>query len=202
MKITLDWNCVIEVEECRPQATFVTELIEAHRIGEFEVALLAASASENTRSRIFPGNAEIFKTRIAQLGWNDLPLVPMPGIYGLSYWDFCFYVSDGEAFNRDRDALWQVIAPNIPSKPSDHLTDGLTVGDISIQSKTLSKWRNTWCDVISAYSHIYAGRDIFVTNNTRDFQRNAIKLAALGMAHISTPSETRSLIERLSTTSS
>ena len=200
MKLTLDWNCVIEVEEQRPQAAFIVDLVKAHRSGEFELALLAASASENTRSKVFPGNAGFFRRRIEQLGWDDLPLVPMPGVYGLSYWGFTFWVADGEAFDRDMDALWQVIAPKVPRNLSDHLTDGQTLDDDLIQSEALSKWRNTWCDVISAYSHIYAARDIFVTNNTRDFQDKALALASLGMKNISTPAKTRSLIEMLSKT--
>ncbi len=121
MKLTLDWNCVIEVEENRPQASYVSGLVNAHRNGEFEVALLAASASENTKSKLFPGNAGIFKKRIKQLGWDDLPLVPMPAIFGLSYWDFSFVIGDGDIFERDRDALWQIIAPKIPRKPSNLL---------------------------------------------------------------------------------
>ncbi len=197
MKITLDWNCVIEVEEDRPQANYVTELIRLHRLGRFEVALLAASASENTKSKRFPGNANVFKKRILALGWQDLPLVPMPGIIGLSYLDFCYYVGDGEKFKRDRDAIWKAIAPKVLRKPKDHLPEGTQMSNNAIQSEKLSKWRNTWCDVISAYSHIHEGRDVFVTNNTRDFQKNASALAELGMKHISTPAEALSTIEQI-----
>lgn len=198
MKLTLDWNCVIEVEEDRPQASFVSDLVNAHRNGELEIALLAASASENTKSMLFPGNAGGFKQRVERLGWNDLPLVPMPAIFGLSYWDFSFMVDDGDTFERERDALWQIIAPKIPRKLSDHLTEGQILDDSFVQSKALSKWRNAWCDVISAYSHIHAARDLFVTNNTKDFQNNSHELGLLGMQHISTPANTRSLINSLS----
>ena len=86
MKLTLDWNCVIEVEEQRQQASFAIDLVDRHRNGEFEVALLAASASENTKSKLFPGNAKLFKDRVAAIGWEDLPIVLMPGVWGLSYW--------------------------------------------------------------------------------------------------------------------
>lgn len=199
MKLTLDWNCVIEVEEGRPQASCVTELIRFHRLGRFEVALLAASASENTKSKRFPGNATVFKERISSLGWQDLPIVPMPGIYGLSYLDFCYHVDDGEKFERDRDAIWRVIAPSIPREPIDHLPEGQRITGDAIQSEQLSKWRNTWCDVISAYSHIHAGRDVFVTNNTRDFQSNASDLAKLGMLHISTPTDALAMVEQIRT---
>ena len=197
MKLTLDWNCVIEVEEDRPQAAYVTDLINSHRNGQFEVALLAASASENTKSKRFPGNAGIFLERVSALGWEDLPLVRMPCVWGLSYWNFCYYVGDGEKFERSMNALWYVIAPNIPRKPSEHLPPGMGMLDDTIQSEQLRKWRNTWCDVISAYSHIQEGRDIFVTNNTKDFQKNFEKLSELGMNHISTPAETVAAVAKM-----
>lgn len=197
MKLTLDWNCVIEVEEGRPQAEYVSNLIQLHRKGHFEVALLAASASENSKSKRFPGNATLFMDRVFALGWQDLPLVPMPGVWGLSYWDFCFFVEDGDAFERDMSALWQVIAPTTPSEPSEYLPVGMELTDDVAQSEALSKWRNTWCDVISAYSHIHAGRDVFITNNTHDFQKNADKLSALGMKYISTPAEAHTMVSKI-----
>ncbi|EBA11895.1 hypothetical protein [Roseobacter sp. CCS2] len=184
-EFTLDWNCVIEVEEQRPQAQDVLELINRHRKGDIEVALLAASASENTRSKRFPGHANIFKDRVAALGWQNLPIVLMPCIFDLSYMDFCYCV--GDDFQRDMDALWEVIAPNLPNRPSNFLPDGTELNGTAIQSEALSKWRNTWCDVVSAYSHIHAGRDVFVTNNTKDFQKNSVGLSKLGMQHIATP---------------
>jgi hypothetical protein len=69
--------------------------------------------------------------------------------------------------------------------------------DNAIQSEELSKWRNTWCDVISAYSHIHDGRDVFVTNNTRDFQKNSAALSRLGMTQIYTPAETLAGLAKL-----
>jgi hypothetical protein len=128
MKLTPDWNCVIEVEEDRQQAPCVRELIRSHRKGELEIALLAASASENTRSKRFPGNASVFCERVSGLGWQDLPLVPMPAVIGLSYVDFCFIVEDGQQFKLDMDALWRAIAPKVPKDPSDHLPSGETHG--------------------------------------------------------------------------
>lgn len=197
MKLTLDWNCVIEVEENRSQADHVRDLIDRHRKGQFEVALLAASASENSKSKRFPGNATLFVQRVSAIGWQDLPLVPMPAVYGLSYLDFCYLVQDGDEFERNMDELWQVIAPRVLRKPSDHLPPGMVLSDDAIQSEHLWKWRNTWCDVVSAYSHIHQRRDIFVTNNTRDFQSNFEGLSNLGMRHIATPSETLALVDRL-----
>lgn len=197
MKLTFDWNCIIEVEEHRPQANYINDLVHLHRQGKFEVALLAASASENSKSRRFPGNAGLFRERVSALGWQDLPLVPMPGVFGLSYWDFCYFVDDGGKFERDMDAIWNAIAQKVARKPAQHLPDGQQMTDDAIQSEALSKWRNTWCDVISAYSHIHECRDVFVTNNTRDFQSNAEKLSLLGMKHIATPADALDTVAKI-----
>lgn len=200
MRITFDWNCIIEVEEGRQQAGSVQELIKQHRLANIEVALLAASASENTPStallegRRFPGTALLFTERVERLGWGDLPIVPMPCIFDLSFFDFCYQVGDGEAYERDMKALWEVIAPNVFFEPEDFLQPDQKMDDEMIQSAQLAKWRNTWCDVTSAYCHIEAGRDVFVTLNTKDFQKKWEALAKLGMTDICDPDE---LVSRL-----
>jgi hypothetical protein len=194
VQVTFDWNCIIEVEECRPQKSSVEQLVEYHRAGRLEVGLLAASASENTKSKRFPGNAELFKGRVSALGWNELPIVLMPAVYGLSYWNFCFWVGNAENFERDIDELWQVIAPKVARNAKDHLGPTQKLTDDLIQSQQLSKWRNTWCDVISAYSHIHSKRDVFVTLNTKDFQKHSAKLSELGMTKIATPEDCLELV--------
>ena len=178
---------MIEVENEGKQSRAVRELVDLHLDGKVDVALLAASASENDSSRRFPGNAGIFDERVAALGWDHLPIVLMPAVIGLCYFDFCFLTDDSEKFEADVNALWEAIAPNVPSNPLDHTHQSEELTDELIQSSQLSKWRNTWCDVISAYSHIHARRDVFVTLNTKDFQRNHLRLAELGMRCVATP---------------
>jgi hypothetical protein len=78
-----------------------------------------------------------------------------------------------------------------------HLPEGALLDDHSIQSDHLADWRNRWCDVMSAYSHIVSKRDVFVTLNTRDFQRNEAALVALGIGKILTPDETVALLGHL-----
>lgn len=186
MKLSLDWNCVIEVEEKQLQAEYVQRLIECHRAGRCEVALLATSGSENTGSKLFPGSYNVFMDRITALGWHDLPHVPMPGVYGLTFFGHAQWVDDGDV-EESLDRFWQVIASATPRNPHEHLPSGEELTDESIQSENLAKWRNAWCDVMSAYTHVHAKRDIFVTNNTKHFQKNAERLAQLGMKMIRSP---------------
>ncbi len=195
MKITFDWNCLIEVEEGREQAAFVSALIEAHRKGAVEVGLLAVSASENLKSKKFPGAAKLFRQRVNDLGWSDIPIVLAPSVHGMTFIGLTFIVGDADKFKADVQALWAVIAPNIPRRHSDYLQAGQRVSDEIFWSENSSKWRNAWCDVYSAYSHIKAKRDVFVTLNTRDFQKNADKLAKLGMMQICDPKDALRILD-------
>lgn len=174
----------------------VSQLIGLHRKGEIEVSLLSVSASENSKLKQFPANATLFSERIASLGWQDLPLTPAPMVIGLTYIGSCFLVSDDNIFEQEISRLWKAVFPKISESASDHLPEGVILDDESIQSESLAKWRNAWCDVISAYSHIRAGGEIFVTNNTKDFQRNAVRLGELGMKQILTPAATVTFLSR------
>jgi hypothetical protein len=49
------------------------------------------------------------------------------------------------------------------------------------------KWRNVWCDVHTLWTHMNAGRDVFVTSNTDDFQSNFAELSKLGLRKVSAP---------------
>ncbi len=52
-----------------------------------------------------------------------------------------------------------------------------------------AKWRNIWCDVHTLFVHIDNERDIFVTLNTKDFQRNHDKFARIAEFRAMTPDE-------------
>ncbi|MFN4157658.1 MAG: hypothetical protein ACK4GO_04540 [Gemmobacter sp.] len=193
LRFSLDWNCVIEVEEGRSQSSHVLALVDAHRRQRVNVALLAASASENTGSRVFPGSARAFLSRVERIGWHDLPIVLVPAIISLTFLDYSYIVNE-EEFPKQFDGVWSAMFPNFRRDPREHLAAGTALNDASIQSPTLCKWRNAWCDVMSAISHIDSQRDVFVTNNTRDFQRNATALAAFGMGRIETPENAAALL--------
>ncbi len=47
LTFTLDTNCIIAVEDERPEAEHIRKLAEAHSQGVADVSLVAMSASEN-----------------------------------------------------------------------------------------------------------------------------------------------------------
>ena len=191
---SFDWNCVIEAEEDCEHACHGRRLVELHRSGACEVSVLATSASENLRgSRTLPGSYDLFRKRLEALGWSDLSAEPTLFAVGLTSIGSSKIAGDYE--HTLIDALWRIIAPNVERDPRRHCPPLLVSDEDWIASKDLAKWRNTWCDVHSVHSHISAGRDVFVTTNTTDFQRNADSLALLGLRRIALPKEAVALVE-------
>lgn len=187
--LSFDWNCAISVENREASANAVEALVAAHRAGVVEVAVLAVSASENTRKKGFPPNAIVFRERLERLGWDDLPVVPAPAVADLTFFDNdSLYVGDAEAYETLVARLWGLLAGEVPRDPRACLAPEEDLGKF-IHSERLHKWRNRWCDVHSAWSHIMAGRDIFVTTNKKDFQRNAKALQEMGLQMAATPDE-------------
>lgn len=186
-RLSLDWNCVIEVEENRAEARAVRSLVEMHRSGRLEVGLLATSASENLRnSPGLPITPDRFRDRIAALGWADLPIVPTLAVWGMTFWGSAFWAdgSEGPVIS----ALWSVIGKTgLPKDLETFRNQHGIPASLPLEATEFSRWRNTWCDVHSALAHIKAERDVFITTNTKDFQHNAADLAKLGMSRIETP---------------
>lgn len=187
LRLTFDWNCLIAVENGGFQAEAVKDLIEGHKNNEFEVALLAVSASEALSNKVegekgkLPSSARQFKERVAKLGWQDLPLLLAPATIGLTYIGLSV-ISDPDRDDAIFNDLWRVMAPqNMPRDPNDTLVPDVNSFRDGIGAADFKKWRNTWCDVMSAFCHVGDKRDVFVTTNTKDFQRKIKRLSQLGM---------------------
>jgi hypothetical protein len=180
--LTFDWNCVISAEQGDDKAFFVNSLVALHRREEIEVAITTVSASETLKgSKEFPSSAASFTNRLAELGWNDLPLIRGPSVIGLTYIDMCTIV--GLDFESETDAIWNVIGGDMPRELPTPLSDE------ELWSPTYKNWRNVWCDVHTLWTHIVSGRDVFITTNTKDFQRKAKMLSELGLREVKTPEE-------------
>jgi hypothetical protein len=183
---TLDWNAVIALENAEPEGADVSALIEAHRKKRADVALVATSASENSREKRFPEDYHVFARRIEGLGINDLPVLLTPGVFGLTFFDHCYFV-DEDRYNTQVSALWSTLFPSIKSPIAG--VDFPLKDEGGLWQPEFARWRNAWCDIHSLISHIDAGRDVFVTSNTTDFQRHAAALATLGAGSIMTPAD-------------
>jgi len=197
LSFSLDWTCVIAVENDEPAAASVAALADAHRRDCASLALRATSASGSLRDKTFPGSYELFEHRVKRAGLDDLPVLPPPAVWDLVFWDLVFwdrsYWVDVDKYRRQKAAIWAILFSNIEEEPWHRMGEG--VFNEAVHTPAMKKWRNAWCDVHNLVTHIDHQRDVFVTTNTRDYQRNAERLGALGVAYVVTPSEVCALIE-------
>jgi len=67
-RITFDTNCIIDLEEQRPDYKYLTQIIDAWRNGEIELAVVAISASENQRQGRINKTYQHFLEKLAAVG--------------------------------------------------------------------------------------------------------------------------------------
>ncbi len=160
MKFTFDTNCLIDLDETRPSAKNIRDLIRAHRAGKCEVAFVAVSASERQPGDRYLETFAEFEARLRKLKIEDIPT-----ILGMAYWDISYLehavLADETCDLEER--IHGVLFPTTPFKYSDFTAANETsTGDI----KTDRAWRNKWCDRQMIWAHISNTRDVFVTSDT------------------------------------
>lgn len=191
LSFSLDWNCVIAVENEEPAAAGVFALADAHRRDCANVALLATSASESLRDKTFPASYELFEDRVKRAGLDDFPVLPTPAVWDLVFWDRSYWV-DVDKYRRQKAAIWAVLFPSVEEEPWHRM--GPNAFNKIVHTPAMKTWRNAWCDVHNLVTHIDHQRDVFVTTNTRDYQRYAERLGALGVATVRTPREAAEMV--------
>ncbi len=173
MKFTFDTNCIIDLEQNRPNAVYIRELMEAWDKGRIEIAIVAVSASENQlRGEAIPNYRE-FSTALENVGLANAAELHPIAIWDVFYWDHCIYSSaetQGQA-----DSIKDILFPNSNHQPPTDLKEN-------------SKWRNNLCDVLVAWSHMHYGQDYLVTSDT-NFHKKKELLKDIGVTGIVTPEE-------------
>jgi hypothetical protein len=187
MKVTLDTNCVIDLEENRPAAPFVKRLIELHNNRSINLRVVAISASERKPNGIYASNFAEFQQKIAAVGLEHIEILrPIAYLY-VTFLDWCL-AADDQMVQLERK-IHEVLFPSINFDYGEYCKKyGL---DPDNSGEIGQKWRRKKCDVQALWSHINAGGDIFVTSD-EDFSKQTKKsqLIALGAGDILTPQET------------
>ena len=189
MRFTLDMNCIIDVEEERPNAPFVRELVGLHSVNGTNVAVSSIGASERQRTGGYAKNFAEFKAKLIAIGFGSLELLPPLAYLGLCFWDHCVVADENDILERQ---IHDVLFPNIEFLWPDYArAHGLSVDS---QDK---KWRNAKCDVLGLWCHIKHGGGVFVTRDT-DFHHETRlgKLQALGAGTIAFPMEALALAKK------
>jgi hypothetical protein len=188
-RFTLDTNCLIDVEENRPDAPCIRAIVSRHGNG-INVAVSAIGASERQRNNRYAQNFLEFKDKLKAIGFENLELLPP-----LAYWDVCFWDHCVMADGADplESQIHAVLFPNMAFLwPEYAKARGLPI-DAPQLDKT---WRNAKCDVLGLWCHIKHGGGVFVTS---DQNFHAVtkqeRLKALGAGVIAYPKDATALLE-------
>jgi len=172
---TLDTNCLLAVDELRPEAEDVRGLVTAHAEGMASVGLVAISASERQKSGQGLESFDEFKSRVANLGFGHLELLKPMMYWDVTFWDYCLWVD--EAMQDVEQKIHQILFPNIEFLWSDYCAArGLDRNNMAFDKK----WRNAKCDVQAYWIHVHFKREVFVTSD-RNFHAATKKAALLAL---------------------
>lgn len=177
---TLDTNCIIDVEEDRPNAPFVRELVALHGTNEVNVAVSSIGASERQREGGFAKTFAEFQEKLAAVGFGSLELLPPLGYWDICYWDHFLWADEHDTLE---DKIHDILFPGIDfSWPEYAKSHALPV---DLPDRT---WRNAKCDVLALWCHIKRGGGVFVTSDGNFHAKTKVeKLRGLGMGAVAYP---------------
>ena len=173
IRMTLDTNCIIDLEEQRPDSKYLVEIIDAWRNSRVNLAVVAVSASENQPGGRVNETYNQFQEKLAVVGLAGVEeLLPL-AYWNVFYWDHALWSSKEmeELEAKIRDALFPGIQTEAPSS-----------------EKEARVWRNKLCDVLVAWSHAYHKWDVLVTRD-ENFHKKKESLMQLGVERVMSPAE-------------
>lgn len=193
MKLTLDTNCIIDLEENGSNAPPLQSLISLNDSGKIDLRVVAISASERKLDGTYASNFSEFQQKIANVGLGHVEILAPMCYLDMSYLDWCVASDEQtEAFERK---IHEILFPNIEFEYGEYCRNH----DLdSTDSKIDARWRNAKCDVQAMWCHIAYGGDIFITSD-KNFHKATKKpgLIALGAGDILIPQEAVAKIEAI-----
>jgi hypothetical protein len=165
LNVTLDNNCIIDLEQNRPAAPHIKRLIQMHSNQEINLRVVAISASERKPDGTYVSNLNEFKERIAAVGLADAKILPTIAYLGIAFLGYCLL--SGGALEELERKIQGILFPKIELEYGDFCKKR---GSDPDDRKVWRKWVNRKCDVLALWSHIWYGGDIFVTRD-QDFHK-------------------------------
>ena len=190
LNVTLDNNCIIDLEQNRAAAPYIKKLVQMHSDQEINLRVVAISASEQKPDRTYVSHINEFKERIAAVGLANVEILAT-----IAYLDIAFLgyslLSGGTLEELERK-IQRILFPTIELEYGDFCKKRGLKPD---NRKAWRKWVNAKCDVLALWSHIWYSGDIFVTRD-QNFHKETkkLQLIALGAGKILKPVETVELL--------
>lgn len=176
MKITLDHNCIINLE----RRTDIGELVKAIIANpDNECFVVNIGASEMRERGVRPDNYQAFEELLATNGIAHLPRINPMLLFDITFWDKCAWASP-ETIQLAKD-IEAILFAN--AKPINIEEEGL-------DSPDGRKWLNRICDIHSLWCHINNHNDVFLTTDNNFMKPTKLpKLVKLGVGRICHPNE-------------
>ena len=174
MTITLDTNCLIDLEEQRNGFASIKKIINESKQNSLDVAIVAVSAIDKKLHNNKIKNFSEFQKWLADLGLSHIKILKSIAYTDISYADWCV-VGGGELTELEHK-IHDILFPTLPySVPPD---------------KLMSKWINAKADVLIMWAHIWNKREVFITRDKNFFKKTKrSQLEKLGAQLIVNPEE-------------
>ena len=185
IKVTLDHNAIVDLEQNNKYATYYRKLVELHINGKIHLRISAIHASEKKPNGTYVTNFAEFKRRIDAIGLSSVEILAPLCYAGISFAGYCLV--GGGNLSKLEEEIQTILFPNIEMEYTQYeKKQGLGQKN----TKTMEKWMNAKCDVLSLWSHIYYKGDIFVTKDNH-FHKKTKKplLIQLGAVDILEPNK-------------
>jgi len=190
MNVTLDTNCIIDLEEGREATPYIQALIHMHEDQKINLRVVAISASERKPNGKYASNFIEFQKKIAAVGLGHVEILKPIARFDITFFDWCVFADD-KMVNLERK-IQEILFTKIDFVYKDFCNKrGLDPNNREVDQR----WLNAKCDVLTLWSHIHYGSGIFVTTDS-NFHKKTKKpaLIALGAGEILKPKDA---IERL-----
>jgi hypothetical protein len=175
MKITLDHNCIINLER-RTEIGVHLQAIVADATNECFVVNIGAS--EMREKGVRPDRYDLFEQLLAGAKIDHLVRLDPMMIFDVTFWDKCVWAGD-ESVQLAKE-IESVLFGNSPQ---------LDIGKDGLDSSTGRKWLNRTCDIHALWCHIQNRNEIFLTTDDNfTKETKLLKLLALGAGRICHPS--------------
>jgi hypothetical protein len=191
--VTLDTNCIIDLEENRPSAIELRYLLGLAESGAVAIAVSAIMASERGKNRKIVESFGDFKLRLEGCGMRSADILAVIGYWDITYWEQCY----GAEIDKDglEESIHTILFPELPFEWVDFRNSQGLATDASFFG---TRWLNAKCDVLAMWAHIFHRREVFVTSDQNFLKSTKLpRLVSLGAGHILVPDDAVKYVQKL-----
>jgi len=149
LKVTLDTNCIVDLEQINAEASYLKRLIEMHSDQKISLRAVAISASERRPDHSYVSNFNEFKRRLDAIGLGNVEILPTILYLGIGFFGYSLF--GGGELDELESKIQRILFPAIELEFREFCEKrGLDLED----RKAWQKWVNKKCDVLAMWSHL------------------------------------------------